>query len=176
MEHEHFPALIELAKQKEIWQYMANDYSAPETILAELRSNMLKRATGEKYTFTVFDKMKHKVIGATSFLNISQQNRKLEIGWTWYDPAYWGTGYNTECKLLLLTYCFETLKTVRVQLVTSEDNLRSRKAIQKIGGKFEGINRKERIKADGTFRNTAIFSIIDDEWIEVKQMLQNMLA
>ncbi len=176
LDSSHFDELIALAKQKEIWKHVSIDCSVPETMLTELKSNILKRATGEKYTFTIIDKLQNKIIGSTSLHNIFPQHRKLEIGWTWYAPAYWGTGYNTECKLLLLTYCFETLKTVRVQLVTDENNLRSRAAIQKIGAKLEGIQRKERIKSDGNFRNTAMFSIIDDEWGLVKEELIKLIG
>ena len=109
------------------------------------------------------------------FHNIFPEHRKLEIGWTWYDPAYWRTGYNRECKLLLLTYCFEVLNTVRVQLQTDENNERSRTAILGIGATYEGTMRKERIRANGANRNTAMYSIIDDEWVEVKAKLQASL-
>ena len=131
----------------------------------------MKRGTGEQYPFTVIDRKTNKIIGSTLFHNIFPEHRKLEIGWTWYDPAYWRTGYNRECKLLLLTYCFETLKTVRVQLQTDENNMRSRTAILGIGATFEGIMRKERIRANGAFRNTVMYSIIDDEWAMVKEKL-----
>ncbi len=176
LDNSHFNEMVEVARQKEIWKHVSIDCSVPETMMLELKTNILKRASGEKYTFTVVDKLQNKIIGSTSLHNIFPQHRKVEIGWTWYDPAYWGSGYNTECKLLLLTYCFEVLKTVRVQLVTDENNLRSRGAIQKIGGKFEGVHRKERIKSDGNFRNTAMFSITDDEWEGVKDGLIKLIG
>jgi RimJ/RimL family protein N-acetyltransferase len=83
---------------------------------------------------------------------------------------------NLECKLLLLTYCFEVLKTRRVQIKTDENNLRSRKAIEKIGGQFEGILRKDRIKENGVSRSAAYYSIIDDEWETARQIIVNQLA
>lgn len=141
-----------------------------------LKSALLKRATGEQYPFTVIDKITDNVIGSTLFHSIFPEHRKLEIGWTWYAPAYWRTGYNRECKLLLLTYCFEILKTIRVQLVTDENNLRSRTAILGIGASFEGVLRKERIRGNGLPRNTAMYSIIDEEWPGVKQLLVSNLA
>ena len=104
------------------------------------------------------------------------QGAKEAIGWTWYDPSYWRTGYNRECKLLLLTYAFETLKAVRVQLVTDATNFRSRTAIEGIGATFEGELRKERIRANGAYRNTAMYSIIDDEWPKVKKKLEQKIA
>ena len=109
-------------------------------------------------------------------MDIHPKDRKLEIGWTWLHPDYWATAINPECKLLLLTYCFETLKTIRVQLKTSDINLRSRKAIEKIGGKFEGVLRKDRIRDNGVPRNSAYFSIIEEEWESAKKNLEKLLS
>lgn len=175
LDNVHFPALLDIAKQKDIWEFMSVDYSDTNRLLTELKSVTLQRITGEQYPFTIFDKVNDKIIGSTRFHNIFPQHLKLEIGWTWYDPAYWNTGYNTECKLLLLTYCFEVLQTVRVQLVTSDKNLRSQRAIKSIGAQFEGVQRKERKIQDGSYRNTAVYSIIDDEWPAVKETLQQKL-
>jgi N-acetyltransferase len=171
LDNHHFPELLEVGSQEKIWEHISINGADKERLLQHLRSAVLKRATGEQYPFTVIDKVKNKVIGSTLFHNIFPEHRKLEIGWTWYDPAYWRMGYNRECKLLLLTYCFETLKTVRVQLQTDENNQRSRTAILGIGATFEGILRKERIRANGVFRNTAMYSIIEDEWPAAKRLL-----
>lgn len=176
LDNDHFADLLEAAKQKIIWQNMSIDFSDRDRYLTNLKSAVLMRASGEQYPFTIIDRSTNKIIGSTRLHNIFPKDRKVEIGWTWYDPKYWGTGYNTECKLLLLSFCFETLKTVRVQLQTSEKNLRSRAAIQKIGGKFEGIMRKERLIENGTYRNTAMFSIIDEEWDDVKKKLEDMVG
>jgi len=172
LESHHFPALIEIGKQPDIWKYMAIDGSTPDKLLLELKSALMKRVSGERYPFTVIDKANGNVIGTTSFLNIFAEHHKLEIGWTWYSPRYWGTGYNAECKLLLLTYCFEVLKAVRVQFLAGETNMRSRTAILKIGATYEGAMRKERIRPDGTYRNTVIYSIVDEEWAARKQKLE----
>ena len=104
-------------------------------------------------------------------MDIFPKHKKLEIGSTWLHPGYWATEINLECKLLLLTYCFEELKAVRVQLKTDENNIRSRKAIEKIGGQFEGVLRNEIIRDNGTKRNSAIYSIIDEEWTAKKERL-----
>ena len=175
MEHAHFPDLVAIARQEKIWEHFSVNGTDENTLLSHLRSFILKRPTGEQYPFTVIDAATDKIIGSTLLYNFVQQSRKLEIGWTWYDPAYWRTGHNRECKLLMLTYCFESLKTVRVQLVTDENNTRSRNAIIGIGATFEGIMRKERIRANGVFRNTAMYSILDDEWPRVKAMLMAFL-
>ena len=176
LESAHFNDLAEIGKQKEIWANYSIDGSDPDKLIGYLKSAVLMRATGEQYPFTIIDKAKNKIIGSTRLYNAFPEHRKLEIGWTWYDPAYWGTGHNTECKYLLLAYCFEKLQTVRVQFQTNETNLRSRVAIEKIGAKYEGLLRKERRKEDGIFRNTVMFSIIDDEWPGVKAMLEKRLA
>ena len=90
-------------------------------------------------------------------------------------PEYWATAVNFDCKLALLTFCFETLMAKRVQLKTQHDNVRSRKAIEKIGGVYEGIIRKHMLKDDGTFRSSAYFSILDDEWNVAKENLVSRL-
>lgn len=176
LDNSHFAELVKVGSDPEIWQNMLIRGYDNDVLLTQLKSAVLKRASGEMYPFTIIDKVSNKIIGSTSLMNLFPEHMKLEIGWTWYDPEYWGTGYNTECKLLLLNYCFEKLKVVRVQFQTSEQNVRSRAAIQKIGGKQEGILRKERRKPDGSYRNTVMFSIIDDEWAEVKMRLMGLVG
>ncbi len=171
MDHAHFDALIEVGRQEKIWEHISINGADKDRLTLHLKSAILKRGTGEQYPFTVIGKQNNRIIGSTLFHNIFPDHRKLEIGWTWYDPAYWRTGYNRECKLLLLTYCFEILKTVRVQLQTDENNQRSRNAILGIGAKFEGVLRNERIRANGALRNTVMYSIIDEEWPAVKALL-----
>ena len=171
----HFDELMQVAAQEQIWERMSINGADKDRITQHLKTALLRRAVGEQYPFTIIDKVDNKIIGSTMFHNIFPEHRKLEIGWTWYDPAYWRTGHNRECKLLLLTYCFEVLNTVRVQLQTDENNERSRTAILGIGATFEGTMRKERIRANGAYLNTAMYSIIDDEWAEVKAKLQKSL-
>lgn len=175
LDHAHFNELLQIARQAKIWEFMSIDGTDGDKLLRDMKETIMKRATGERYAFTVFDRLTDKIIGSTMYHNIFPEHRKLEIGWTWYDPAYWRTGHNRECKLLLLTHCFETLKAVRVQLQTDENNHRSRTAILGIGAAFEGILRKERIRANGTFRNTAMYSILDSEWPATKLLLQASL-
>ncbi len=175
LDHAHFEDLSVVAQQEKIWEHISINGADRDLLLQHLRSAILKRSTGEQYPFTVVDKLTGKLIGSTLYHNIFPEHRKLEIGWTWYDPTYWRTGYNRECKLLLLTNSFELLKTVRVQLQTDENNHRSRTAILGIGATFEGILRKERIRTNGTFRNTAMYSILDDEWPRVKELLTTSL-
>jgi N-acetyltransferase len=171
LESAHFNELIAISRNKKIWEFLTVDGSDENTITTELKSALLKRMDGTEYPFTIIDKKSGKIIGSTRYIDIHPQYRKLEIGWTWNDPDYWGKGHNSECKLLLLTYAFETLKCIRVQLKTSDKNIRSQTAIKKIGGKLEGTLRNERILYNGTKRNSVMFSIIDEEWPEVKNNL-----
>jgi len=168
LERAHFKELLQVGADPAIWEFISINGADPSRLQQHLESAVLKRATGEQYPFTVMDKNTGALIGSTMFHNIYPEHRKLEIGWTWYGPAYWRSGYNRECKLLLLTYCFEVLKTIRVQLVTDENNHRSRDAILGIGATFEGILRNERIRANGAYRNTAMYSIVEEEWADIK--------
>lgn len=176
LEHAHFDELIAVGSQEKIWEHISINGADGDRLSLHLKSAILKRSTGEQYPFTVIDKLTGKIIGSTFLHNIFPEHSKLEIGWTWYAPSYWRTGYNRECKLLLLTYCFDTLKAVRVQLQTDENNMRSRTAILGIGATFEGVMRKERMRANGTYRNTAMYSIIDEEWPAVRTLLANSLS
>lgn len=175
LESSHYDDILNLANDKRIWEFMTMDGGNKDVLLVHLKSVVLDRMKGDKYPFAIIDRITNNIIGITALHNLFPEHRKLEIGHTWYHPDYWATGYNTECKLLLLTFCFETLKTVRVQFQTSDKNIRSQKAIQKVGAKLEGVLRKERVKPDGTFRNSVMFSIIDEEWPEVKKMLHEKL-
>lgn len=172
--NEHIDELISMSTEERIWEFLSKPGYDADVLRTELKSAMLKRMNGEEYPFVIIDKLNNKIIGSTRYMDMYPEHRKLEIGWTWYDPAYWGNGYNLECKLLLLTHAFEVQKCVRVSLKTWDKNIRSRKAIQKIGAQFEGILRNERIRYDGTIRNTAVFSIIAEEWTEVKDTLHSM--
>lgn len=174
LEDKYFQSLVAAGVSKEIWTHLPTDGSKRDALLADLRSALLKRISGEQYSFVIIDRKWNSVIGGSRFFNIYPEHKKLEIGWTWLKPEYWGKGYNTESKLLMMEYCFETLKTQRVQLQTSEANARSRAAIEKIGGKFEGILRNDRIRPTGV-TNTAVYSIIDTEWPAVKKMLEEKL-
>ncbi len=171
LEKKHFEELFAAASDKKLWELIPTDCSTQENFTTAYSTALSEREKGNHYPFIIFHKPSNKIIGSTRFFEIIKRDKKLEIGWTWIIAEYWATGINLECKLLLLTYCFEVLKTRRVQLKTDENNLRSRKAIEKIGGRFEGVLRKDRIKDNGISRNAAYYSIIDDEWETAKQKI-----
>jgi len=174
LDEHHFPALTNLASDKSIWEFYAFDGSDPNTFAKVLSSAIVERQKGTQFPFVIIHKSENKIIGSTSFLDIQPNHKKLEIGFTWLHPDYWGTAINLECKLILLTYCFENLHTLRVQLKTDENNVRSRKAIEKIGGQFEGIFRNDMLRNNNTRRNSAYYSIIEEEWKEKKVKLTTL--
>lgn len=171
----HFKELEFLAKDKRIWEFYPLDGSHSETLLTSLAAALIDRDIGSQLPFVIFHKTENTIIGSTRYMDIQPKHRKLEIGWTWLHPDYWASEVNLECKLLLLTHSFETVLASRVQLKTDENNLRSRKAIQKIGGRFEGILRNDMIRDNNTKRNSAYYSIIEEEWPEAKQKLVFLL-
>lgn len=168
LEAHHLKELYIAAADKELWQLIPTDCSDKETFYTTYRFALKERESGNQYPFVIIHKPTQKLIGSTRLFEIYPQDKKLEIGWTWITKEFWGTTVNLECKLLLLTFCFEVLGTNRVQLKTRDTNYRSRKAIEKIGGVFEGILRKDRVQSDGTTRNAAYYSILDDEWQDAK--------
>lgn len=173
LSEEYFDELINSSQDEIIWKYMPIKGTDKEVFLSTLKDAILKRDKKEQYPFVIINKMNGKIMGSTRFLHLNEEHRNLEIGYTWYLPEYWGKGYNEECKYILLRYCFEELKTIRVQVITSDKNLRSRKAIERIGGKLEGVLRSVVIR-QGDKRNVAYYSIIEEEWNEVKQMLSKL--
>lgn len=164
MTKKHFEPLAQLAADKRIWEFYAYDASSREKFRKIFDAALAARKKGIQFPFVIYHNRERKIIGSTRFLDIQPEHRKLEIGATWLHPDYWATDVNPECKLLLLTCCFETLRAVRVQLKTDENNLRSRKAIEKIGGQFEGILRHDMLRENGSKRNSAYYSITDEEW------------
>ncbi|MBV8252650.1 MAG: GNAT family N-acetyltransferase [Chitinophaga sp.] len=165
--------IVASSLDERIWTYLPIQGTASD-IRTALQEAIQARAQQTQYPFSIVDKQTGQTIGTTRLLKLDPINRTLEIGWTWYLPIYWGTGYNEECKLLLLNYCFEDLKTIRVAFIAGEKNIRSRKAIERLGAKFEGIFRNVAIRHDGK-RSSACYSIIDEEWPETKVHLENLV-
>ncbi len=116
------------------------------------------------------------VVGMSSYLDVSEGDARLEIGATAYAPEVWGSGVNPETKLLLLGYAFETLGAGRVNLVTDARNARSQRAIARLGARYEGTMRRHKRRADGTVRDTVLFSVIAEEWPGVRAGLEARVA
>lgn len=168
----HFEALEKVASIQKIWKFYPFDLANPQKFKATLPAALEERERGTQFPFTIFHQQ--TIIGSTRLLDIQPKHNKLEIGFTWLHPDYWGTVVNLECKLLLLQLCFETLGIQRVHIKTDEQNVRSRKAIEKIGGYFEGIIRNDMLRDNQTKRHSASYSIIDEDWPVVKLRLQQL--
>ncbi|MCL9635616.1 GNAT family N-acetyltransferase [Bacillus zanthoxyli] len=175
LENMHEQGLYEAAKPKEIWEHLPVKVHRLSDMKQLIESSLTAKQAGRELPFAVFDIESHSIVGSTRFLDISLPNKSVEIGWTWYHPSVWRTRVNTECKYLLLKYCFEELKLHRVQFKTDVRNNRSRAAIKRLGATQEGISRKHMLLPDGYVRDSVIFSIIDDEWPFVKKRLENFL-
>lgn len=175
LQREHAAALVEAARDGELWNLKVTNVPGPETVDTYIDTALAGREANTVIPFTIVRRATGQVVGSTRFWKVDRVNRKLEIGHTWLAQSTQKTAINTEAKLLLLTYAFEVLDCVRVQFTTDELNEKSRAAILRLGAVQEGIVRHERIMPDGRKRNSVRFSIIDSEWPQVKVRLQAKL-
>lgn len=174
---DHVPDLTVAAQDESIWRYMRYGMLRSEEQMQAWVSFLLDRqASGTELPFAVHHLKDEKVIGATRYLDIQPWNRSVEIGGTWYAIAYQRSAVNTEAKYLLLRHAFESLGCVRVQLKTDVRNLRSQKAIERLGAVREGVLRNHMILPDGSLRSSIIYSILASEWPGVKAHLEGLLA
>jgi N-acetyltransferase len=175
MENSHLDGLWEAGHNQSIWEFTSSKVRNKAEMKNVIESAIAEREKGTQIPFTVFDKKTDKIVGSTRFLDISEAHKSLEIGWTWYNPNYWRTRVNTECKFLLLQHAFEKMGVNRVQFCTDSRNVRSQTAIARLGAEKEGILRKHRIIADGYVRDTVVFSILKEEWPAIKIGFQEKL-
>lgn len=170
-----YEAIVGNNRWQDIWKYRVDKVKNKEDLKKYMEVALAGVEKKEIVPFIIFDKILNKIVGTTRLADISLENKSLEIGWTSIAPEVMRSRVNTECKYLLLTHCFETLKLVRVALKTLSINERSQKAILRIGAKKEGEFRWTAKKADGEYVNTVYFSIIQPEWPEVKRKLEGFL-
>ncbi len=174
---EHLADFFSAGAFPEIWTWSLPDKCSSIEVAKEwLTYSQQMSATGEHIAFAIFDNSSGKFVGSTRYCSIKTEDKNLEIGFTFITPEFQRSYINTHAKYCLLKHAFEELGAIRVEFKTHEKNDKSRQAITRLGAKFEGILRNQRILADGSYRNTAIFSIIDDEWSRVKLNLQEKMA
>jgi RimJ/RimL family protein N-acetyltransferase len=173
---EHAQGLLAAAADGQLWNMKLTVVAGPGSIDSYIATALEGRAAGTVMPFVIVCRETGAVVGSTRFWKIDLVNRKLEIGHTWVSESAQRSAVNTEAKYLLLCHAFEALHCVRVQFTTDELNEKSRAAILRIGAKQEGVVRHERIMPDGRKRNSVRFSIMDEEWSEVKAMLDAKLA
>jgi RimJ/RimL family protein N-acetyltransferase len=173
MTEAHVPGLTAVGLEKSIWEHMLYGNVHSEDDIRNWVRDILSRPD---LPFVAIHLESGRVVGATRYLNISPENRGLEIGGTWYGVEFQRTAVNTECKYLLLRYAFETLDCIRVQFKTDLRNERSQRAIERIGAVREGVLRNHMILPDGRYRHSVFYSILDTEWPNVKKRLEKILV
>ena len=175
LEKSHAPGLAEAVRDGELWKLWYTTIASPEGMPAEIERRLGLQVQGSMLPFTVLD-ASGKVAGMTTYMNVDAVHRRVEIGSTWYAQRAQRTALNTECKLMLLTHAFEKLECVAVEFRTHRMNFASRKAIERLGAKLDGILRNHQRMADGTLRDTAVYSITQDEWPTIRSHLRHELA
>jgi RimJ/RimL family protein N-acetyltransferase len=173
----HREVLRPLARDERIWQY-TKTLLLTETYDQQFDNyfnEALSFAANGGQAFAIVATADDRVIGMTRAYDLDRKVRKITIGHTWYVPEVWGKAHNKECKLLLLTYIFEALGLERVEFKVASQNIRSQKAVEKIGGVREGVLRRYALRNDGTPTDTVFFSILGEEWPEKKTRLAGML-
>ncbi|HEY4083449.1 MAG TPA: GNAT family N-acetyltransferase [Burkholderiaceae bacterium] len=172
---DHEAGLIEAASDGELWKLWYTAIPAPEKMAAEIARRLDLQAKDSMQPFAVLD-ASGRVVGMTSFMNIDNVNRRVEIGSTWYAMSAQRGPLNTECKLMLLKHAFEQLDCIAVEFRTHRLNTQSRRAIERLGAQLDGILRSHIRAADGTLRDTAVYSIISTEWPVINKHLQWQLV
>ena len=172
LERRHEQGLFEAAQDERIWRWMHYDASgSSESFQAWLEDALAASSAGTEAAFATVDAGTGEPVGSTRYLALRPEHRGLEIGWTWLAPSHWQTGANVEAKLLMLEHAFERLGCLRVEFKTDSRNERSRAALAALPAQFEGIFRKHMLVRGGERRDSAYYSIIDDEWPEVRDNL-----
>jgi N-acetyltransferase len=170
LSHAHHDGLVDAVKDGELWRLWYTSVPKPETMTKEIDRRLGLQQAGAMLPFTAFD-AGGKVAGMTTYMNVDAANRRVEIGSTWYAKRVQRTPLNTQCKLLLLTHAFEAIDCIAVEFRTHFFNHQSRRAIERLGAKQDGILRSHQITPNGTLRDTVVYSIIAAEWPTVKAHL-----
>ncbi len=170
LELSHHDELIEAVRDGEAWKLWYTSVPSPEGMKAEIERRLALQAEGKMLPFTVLD-AERKPAGMTTYMNVDAPNRRVEIGSTWYRKSVQRTALNTECKLMLLTHAFESLDCIAVEFRTHVLNAQSRRGIERLGAKLDGILRRHSIMPGGTIRDTAVYSITAEEWLMVRAHL-----
>ena len=175
MAERHSAGLQAATRDGQLWKLWYTVVPAPDQVDEYVSNALQRRENNGEMPFVIHEHKTNKVIGSTRFMNVDEASHRLEIGHTWYAESHQRTAKNTETKLLLLTHAFEQLSSIAVEFRTHWINHRSRRAIERLGAKQDGVLRNHSKTEDGVLRDTVVYSIIDSEWPMVKQHLQFML-
>ena len=179
LSHAHHDDLVEAVRDGELWKLWYTAIPTPEGMTAEIQRRLGLQKAGSMLPFAVLDTT-GKAVGMTTYMNIDAANRRVEIGSTWYRQAVQRTPLNTEAKRLLLAHAFETLDCIAVEFRTHFFNHQSRRGIERLGAKLDGVLRNHQINphpaAGSSLRDTCVYSIIASEWPAVKAHLNHQMT
>ena len=164
----NYKHLIKIAQEDKLIHYSPSKIDTPEDLKDYVQTAVDAYYQKTAFPFIIFDKEKKAYAGCTRFGFMNYKNKVLHIGWTWLGREFQGTGLNTNMKFLMLQYAFESLQFDKVEFRIDERNLVSRKAVEKLGAKLEGILRKDTLMLDGFKRSTCCYGILKEEWKSIK--------
>jgi RimJ/RimL family protein N-acetyltransferase len=176
MRMDHLPALAEVALASEIWQWTPMRVMTEADLRMWMEQALEMAAGGKAMPWVTRNVESGKIVGSTRYMDIDARNRGLEIGGTWIAPEWQRSGINVEAKYLQLRHAFETLGAIRVAFKTHHQNAQSQSAIAALGAQPEGVFRNHMIMPDDSFRHSVWFSIIQEEWPDVKLGLEARMA
>lgn len=175
IEFQHKKALLNAAADGELWSLKVTSIPDYSSIDEYMENALSEYSNKDGLSFVIVYKKTGTIIGTTRFTNVSPQDRRVEIGYTWYSKSFQRTGVNTECKYLMLCHAFEHLHCIAVEFRTHNLNFASQNAILRLGAIKDGILRKHKIMKDGTIRDTVVFSITSEEWPRCKSLLEYLM-
>jgi RimJ/RimL family protein N-acetyltransferase len=176
LSHARHDELVEAARDGELWKLWYTAVPPAEKIRVEIDRRLRLQEQGVMLPFAIVEAATNVAVGMTTYMHLEAEHRRLEIGSTWYRRRAQRTALNTECKLMLLRHAFESLDCIAVEFRTHFFNQRSRRAIERLGAKLDGILRNHRLVEDGSIRDTCVYSIIAGEWPSVRSHLTHQLS
>ena len=171
LSHQRHDELVEAVKDGELWKLWYTFVPSPEKMREDIDNRLALQEQGSMLPFAVIDPATNLAVGMTTYLHADAVHKRVEIGSTWYRRQVQRTALNTECKFMLLRHAFESLECIAVEFRTHFFNTASRRAIERVGAKLDGILRNHRLSLDGTLRDTCVYSIIATEWPTVRSHL-----
>lgn len=171
----HCLELEEAVKDGELWKLWYTSIPTPENMEKEIQRRLDAQAAEKMIPFVIIDNKTQQAAGMTSYYHIDHTSKRLDIGWTWYRKSVQKTALNTECKLMLLTHAFEILNCIAVGFRVNFLNHPSRRAVERLGAKLDGILRNEMV-VNGSIRDICVYSILPNEWPNVKTQLEFKLS
>ena len=173
---DHISDLINAVKDGNLYNHWYTSIPQPKNMKMEIERRLKLQDMGTMLPFAVISLKTEKAVGMTTYMNVDKENKRVEIGSTWYAKSVQRTSLNTECKLVLLEHAFEKLNCICVEFRTHFMNQQSRRGIERLGAKLDGILRSNAIQKNGTIRDTAVYTIISSEWSSVKANLEYQLV